>query len=1018
MSEVVVAPENTGGRNYSREDILAAALMKTSSALDKSNEANLEIARKLAPSNTGCQSQAEEDARDGVFLKAFSVFEKTNGANLEMTRLLCSCMSSSTQVETNYESDDSGEHSRAVDISESGVPKQRHAIKSPGSSKEVNTQSYQSEQAGTNHAGKVSIEVHKRELPVVVTNEGASWQELPIVSPTEKTPDSRVEGIASGHERVINSQKGSSMLPTDWFGAKHVESAKPFITFAREEDFIRDTEKVTHECKSTNEADKYVVNERQDCQGHIHGKSDVSETCEESKSDSPSDLLLYCSVPTRLRSEHFSLVLDSLGSLKNERKRKLVLGDMFAKNLGPGIRLDDIVEDLQVLSDHGIIRYYDESDDYFLSRFIILGSDVEDAILEAFSRLVMLRSLRPSDSDSLLAYEDTIKGDLRCDDDFRETLGGGMSPLPLLNDSDIQLLCEEPMYSLRGIQQDNPSTTFFYFVKQLLKRKSKIIPLYIKSRAQSRQPDYVFVPSMLSHLGAEAKDSIWSHKSSSWETTLTHIWLFPSIAEESLPKLMEQLSAFLLQELYKFAKKTQCSCPTDMKRCKSVPPIRMFPSKDQPSAVGITIRQILLWKTAMFLDIHTCLHEERRNGESVATNAQIFLSLVDYKSIHFIGRSKLPNAAKAGLIVSGRCCGAGHGHRLWNSGYKTVVEAVRKVLSTTLKAHERVACPGCLRHLPPANAETFSSEEIRRMRHGGAIQEQRCPKGHPINIHLLSGTNGIPLSDLKQPRCLSSAKTKEVAHAVVLVYLFDKEEGCIRAGSGFVFDIECRLIVTAAHIVFHMDEGTNFGTRFGRAKYTEVRVRIRRNDVGANSAPKNNASVDFRADVIAHDVSNVDVCVLQIEKESFCSSCLADSLTSLEMTSEYELNQDICLLGFNQGGEGVHEPGAHLNEDISSTRGYIEEIWNRPADMSFQRGALNPRQEIVVDCGNINGESGGPFVSSEGKVIGILSRGDHVDPRRCYMVPTKEIMKLVATAKYEVYLEQVRDKDSGFGKTF
>ena len=146
-------------------------------------------------------------------------------------------------------------------------------------------------------------------------------------------------------------------------------------------------------------------------------------------------------------------------------------------------------------------------------------------------------------------------------------------------------------------------------------------------------------------------------------------------------------------------------------------------------------------------------------------------------------------------------------------------------------------------------------------------------------------------------------------------------------------------------------------------------------------------------------------------------------MSQLKMTSTFELEESVRILGFNQGGEGVLEQGRHVNRSADFAKGYIcKRFTNMGSDdsstsskgsssSSFSRkdtppaaclmstnSTFIPREEIVVMCPTISGHSGGPCVNDEGRVVGILSRADPVDRQRCYLVPTTEIKGLVNKA--------------------
>jgi hypothetical protein len=112
------------------------------------------------------------------------------------------------------------------------------------------------------------------------------------------------------------------------------------------------------------------------------------------------------------------------------------------------------------------------------------------------------------------------------------------------------------------------------------------------------------------------------------------------------------------------------------------------------------------------------------------------------------------------------------------------------------------------------------------------------------------------------------------------------------------------------------------------------------------------------------------------------------------------LDEPVRILGFNQGGEGLLEPGERLNRYVDFARGYVCKKFATSQDGGgYLRHRFKPREEVVVICPTIGGHSGGPCVNQQGEVIGILSRADPAERQRCYLVPAYEFTDLVRQAK-------------------
>jgi hypothetical protein len=238
--------------------------------------------------------------------------------------------------------------------------------------------------------------------------------------------------------------------------------------------------------------------------------------------------------------------------------------------------------------------------------------------------------------------------------------------------------------------------------------------------------------------------------------------------------------------------------------------------------------------------------------------------------------------------------------------------------------------------------------------------------------------------------------------------------------------------VTAAHVVFNMDKNTdNFGQPyFGGGN------NLRRAVVGIiPDRDCKHAVFRYFAEIVAHDVRNVDACVLQIrsrletdvdvqtdgvsaiadrtERKIGFNQILAENLQSLKLTKHFDIAEYVRLLGYSQEGEGMFVMGKHISPSVEFVEGRIHRFFkatmtedcfdsdssSTTSNHSHQQAAFAPREEIVLLCLVNSGHSGGPCVNGEGKVVGILSRSDPGQRDRCYLVPTSEIRPLVMKAK-------------------
>jgi hypothetical protein len=133
----------------------------------------------------------------------------------------------------------------------------------------------------------------------------------------------------------------------------------------------------------------------------------------------------------------------------------------------------------------------------------------------------------------------------------------------------------------------------------------------------------------------------------------------------------------------------------------------------------------------------------------------------------------------------------------------------------------------------------------------------------------------------------------------------------------------------------------------------------------------------------------------------------SEQLSTLKLAKEWEREQAVRIIGYNQGGEGLREPGETLNRSIDFALGHVIRLFRnvpvpeqqeQPPTTRRDRN-FEPNEEIIVNCLTISGHSGGPCVTLQGEVIGILSRVDPAENQRCYLVPASEIAVMVERAK-------------------
>jgi len=518
---------------------------------------------------------------------------------------------------------------------------------------------------------------------------------------------------------------------------------------------------------------------------------------------------------------------------------------------------------------------------------------------------------------------------------------------------------------------------------------------------------FFFLPSLL---GPGEPAEAWTYKNSeSWKTTLAHSVLFPDGVP---PGLMERITASVLSNVYAVAHKTQ----------------------QNPNPKGrLSVKEVLCWRTAFYLKLGT---QSSDNRESIV---EIFTHLVDRDS-HLCVGSDYMGIGMRRLITSAKGQVGDSGRKIWEGGYLLVVQSVRQVMEEYggLEYERQAFCSDCLSKnaLSKTSAWDFTVIRAAVINGDGTL---RCRDGHRVNTALIAGPSNEPKHvDNKEDRQRDEPNTsepivpvKDLLRGVVVVGLFDgKTRKVVRVGSGFVVDKKRGLIVTASHTLMNIwgDKNTPFGENYYGLRQGKVVIGvIPRQKESGNNADSTMALFRYFAVIVAKDPSidrgecHLDACVLRITTRmesdvggdgDECGdqperlllnnpdALKKERLQPLKITEKVELDEQVRILGYNQGGEGLLGPGQSLNRYVDFARGYVCKMFS--GDMSeeeYQRHRFKPRKEIVVICPTIGGHSGGPCVNQQGEVIGILSRADPAESQRCYLVPTYEWKSLVKLAK-------------------
>jgi Trypsin-like peptidase domain len=449
---------------------------------------------------------------------------------------------------------------------------------------------------------------------------------------------------------------------------------------------------------------------------------------------------------------------------------------------------------------------------------------------------------------------------------------------------------------------------------------------------------------------------------------------------------------------------------------------------------NMSVRELLCWRTAFLIKLVTVV--ETADGAKRESIVEIFGHLAERESHLCVGSDHM-GAGMRRLILSGRGQVGDGGRKVWKGGFLLVCKSIRRVLDTYggLEFMYQGFCPECLANRPINEASYWGLSALRT-----AVKNSepkiRCQHGHEIDTRLVAGPVDTPQkmdTVMHATTTESSVPVQALLRSVVLVGLWDgKSQKVVRVGSGFVVDKKHGLIVTAAHTLMNIwgDRNSPFGENYYGLRQGKVVIGVIPTDAGPDGMASDNVAM-FRyfATIVAKDPAietgecHIDACVLRIttrlendvggngqgcgsQPERLLlnnpSAMKHERLYSLKVSTRCELEEQVRIVGFNQGGEGLLGPGESLSRYADFAKGYVCKKFASGEDSSVGvklRDRFKPRSEIVVICPTIGGHSGGPCVNQQGEVIGILSRADPAENQRCYLSPTNEWKHLVKMAK-------------------
>eukprot|EP00978_Attheya_sp_CCMP212_P004577 scaffold10014_cov42-Attheya_sp.AAC.1 len=731
------------------------------------------------------------------------------------------------------------------------------------------------------------------------------------------------------------------------------------------------------------------------------------------------------------------LTVAVLEVVRRTRREQKVMSVGFILSLvqgkiGPKVSLPEIYDALHFLSSIGEVMYFGEkvasSGTSLLSEYVILSQKWFVSAIACILRTDVQREIFETRNFMNVQLGGTAEE--FSEDMAAKSFVGNADTCPVISARDVFMLWQSMIFMRDAVDKMSINSsgaktdgTLFEYLEALFVKFGLFVPLNsCKNTSQLHM-----IPSLL----RSERPSILKSRGS-WITTLGESWVLPDMVPTGM---MEKITVAVLKDLHRFTRtqpeqfqtrsyephlQRQHSCPVEQRSMQEIC------SEHGNEAFGkLFINEAYFWKKAFYMKLGI-LFFDKESKCLKESSIEVFAELVDQSNVN----------RNTKLVLSGTGAVGHFGMKLWKGGYGLILNSIARAVDELVDQTERqVLCPDCLESCDCSAANVWSRNHVYEKFASGEKQI-RCSTGHHVDTNLLCGVcaddelkNSIEHStkDVRPSRTASS-----LLGSVVVVGLYDEvSKQVIHAGSGFVVDEQQGLIVTASHILFHWKEDQNFGSPY----YGKVVIGVIPKSSDEEGSSETQAVFRYVAEVVTKDIHNVDACVLRIisklgsdvggegegcgEQPEIPLINNADvfkneKLESLSMTRKCELEENIRVLGYNQGGEGLLTPGHHVNRYVDVSIGYVckkfkalPESDSAASLPTLEQSKLmsrrfSPREEIVAMCPTIGGHSGGPVVNKEGKVIGILSRADSTDPQRCYLVPTIELKALVKKAQKQL----------------
>merc|ERR1712032_39588 len=133
-------------------------------------------------------------------------------------------------------------------------------------------------------------------------------------------------------------------------------------------------------------------------------------------------------------------------------------------------------------------------------------------------------------------------------------------------------------------------------------------------------------------------------------------------------------------------------------------------------------------------------YKDQKTAELRESVSEFLVALVDQHSDHCVATSSMGGVMKR-LIVCGKGQVGNHGRKLWNGGYRQILDSVKVSLANFKlpNVDRQVVCPECLAQTHASVANIWSWDSVRSATMGRQT-DIICMSGHRVDANLLCGT--------------------------------------------------------------------------------------------------------------------------------------------------------------------------------------------------------------------------------------------------------------------------------------